>query len=83
MARDVASRLNFLKCALFHSVFFPALQGAQSKMSASDPNSSIFLTDTLAQIQDKVNEKKSSFYRNYFCLFLRLTAMHIVVEVKH
>jgi tryptophanyl-tRNA synthetase len=30
------------------------LQGAKSKMSASDANSSIFLTDTPKQIKDKV-----------------------------
>ena len=54
MTRDVAPRLNFPKCALLHSVFFPALQGAQGKMSASDVASSIFLTDTPAQIKNKV-----------------------------
>ena len=42
MTRDVAHRLSgkdkkpFLKPALIHSKFFPALQGANSKMSASD-----------------------------------------------
>ncbi|CAF3467432.1 unnamed protein product [Rotaria socialis] len=55
MTRDVAPRLNFPKCALLHSIFFPALQGAQSKMSASDANSSIFLTDTAAEIEYKIN----------------------------
>lgn len=54
MTRDVAHRLNFPKCALLHSIFFPALQGAQSKMSASVASSSIFLTDTPTQIEDKV-----------------------------
>ncbi|CAG5126232.1 unnamed protein product [Candidula unifasciata] len=56
MTRDVAPRLNLQKPALIHSVFFPALQGATSKMSASDPNSSIFLTDTPSQIKNKVNK---------------------------
>jgi len=54
MTRDVAPKLGVLKPALVHSTFFPALQGAQSKMSASDPNSSIFLTDTDKQIKTKV-----------------------------
>jgi len=54
MTRDVAPRLGFPKPALIHSVFFPALQGAKSKMSASDANSSIFLTDSPKQIKDKV-----------------------------
>jgi len=55
MTRDVAPRLNFPKCALLHSVFFPALQGAKSKMSASDAISSIFLTDSPTEIKDKVS----------------------------
>ncbi|NXL61147.1 SYWC protein, partial [Chordeiles acutipennis] len=54
MTRDVAPRIGQPKPALLHSVFFPALQGAQTKMSASDPNSSIFLTDTPKQIKTKV-----------------------------
>jgi tryptophanyl-tRNA synthetase len=56
MTRDVAPRLGMQKPALLHSVFFPALQGAKSKMSASDPNSSIFLTDTAKQVKDKINK---------------------------
>lgn len=54
MTRDVAPRLGFHKPALMHSTFFPALQGAQTKMSASDENSAIFLTDTANQIKKKV-----------------------------
>ncbi|XP_015279927.1 PREDICTED: tryptophan--tRNA ligase, cytoplasmic [Gekko japonicus] len=56
MTRDVAPRIGYAKPALMHSVFFPALQGAQTKMSASDPNSSIFLTDTPKQIKTKINK---------------------------
>ena len=54
MTRDVAPRLGYLKPALIHSKFFPALQGANSKMSASDESSAIFCTDTPAQIEHKV-----------------------------
>ena len=54
MTRDVAPRLNFPKPALIHSTFFPALQGLKSKMSASDPDSAIFLTDTTKDIETKV-----------------------------
>uniref|UniRef100_A0AAY4DQ85 Tryptophan--tRNA ligase, cytoplasmic n=1 Tax=Denticeps clupeoides TaxID=299321 RepID=A0AAY4DQ85_9TELE len=57
MTRDVAPRIGYIKPALLHSTFFPALQGAQTKMSASDPNSSIFLTDTPKQIKNKVINK--------------------------
>ncbi|XP_062502294.1 tryptophan--tRNA ligase, cytoplasmic-like [Corticium candelabrum] len=56
MTRDVAPRLGYLKPALIHSTFFPALQGPKSKMSASDPTSSIFLTDSPAQIKKKINK---------------------------
>ncbi|KAK3094144.1 hypothetical protein FSP39_024707 [Pinctada imbricata] len=56
MTRDAAPRLNYIKPALIHSTFFPALQGAQSKMSASDPTSSIFLTDSDDEIKTKINK---------------------------
>merc|ERR1719392_409113 len=56
MTRDVAPRLGYLKPALIHSTFFPALQGAQTKMSASDANSSIFLTDSAKEIKNKINK---------------------------
>jgi len=56
MTRDVAPTLKCKKPALLHSTFFPALQGAQTKMSASDDNSSIFLTDTPKQVKSKINK---------------------------
>lgn len=56
LTRDVASKLKYPKPALLHSKFFPALQGAQSKMSASNNESSIFMTDTPKQIQNKINK---------------------------
>lgn len=76
MTRDVAPKLGFNKPALLHSTFFPALQGAKTKMSSSDPNSSIYLTDTPKQIKNKVGgftsthnvyEQKHSF--NCACFF--------------
>eukprot|EP01098_Paradermamoeba_levis_P016693 TRINITY_DN916_c0_g1_i4.p1 TRINITY_DN916_c0_g1~~TRINITY_DN916_c0_g1_i4.p1 ORF type:complete len:425 (-),score=113.76 TRINITY_DN916_c0_g1_i4:132-1343(-) len=54
MTRDVAPRLGYHKPALVHSKFFPALQGWDTKMSASEPNSAIFLTDTPEVIRHKV-----------------------------
>merc|ERR1719499_2384447 len=54
MTRDVAEKLNWFKPALVHSKFFPALQGAGSKMSSSDDNSAVFVTDTPKQIRKKV-----------------------------
>ncbi|KAF9521195.1 hypothetical protein BS47DRAFT_1335311 [Hydnum rufescens UP504] len=56
LTRDVAAKLKYSKPCLLHSKFFPALQGPQSKMSASDPNSSIFMTDTVNQIKNKINK---------------------------
>jgi len=56
LTRDYAPRLGNRKPALIHSVFFPALQGAVTKMSASDENSGIFLTDTPKQIKTKINK---------------------------
>ncbi|CAH2983218.1 unnamed protein product [Chilo suppressalis] len=56
MTRDVAARLKLPKPALLHASFLPALQGAQHKMSASDPNASIFLNDTPKQIKNKINK---------------------------
>nr|GAT53689.1 tryptophanyl-tRNA synthetase [Mycena chlorophos] len=56
LTRDVATKLKYPKPTLLHAKFFPALQGPQTKMSASDPNSSIYMTDTQAQIKSKVNK---------------------------
>lgn len=56
MTRDVAARLKFPKPALLHAKFFPALGGPGSKMSASDENSAIYLTDTAKQIKNKINK---------------------------
>ena len=55
LTRDVAAKLKYPKPALIHSKFFPALQGPGSKMSASQANSAIYLTDTPAQIKNKIN----------------------------
>jgi tryptophanyl-tRNA synthetase len=54
LTRDVAGRLKYPKPTLLHAKFFPALQGPQTKMSASDANSGIFMTDTPAQIKNKI-----------------------------
>jgi len=56
LTRDVALKLKHPKPSLIYSKFFPALQGPQTKMSASDPNSSIFMTDKAGQIKNKINK---------------------------
>lgn len=55
MTRDVAPKLGCHKPALIHSSFLPSLQGSDTKMSASDINSAIYLTDTPKQIKNKVS----------------------------
>ncbi|KAG8934048.1 tryptophan--tRNA ligase [Tulasnella sp. 418] len=56
LTRDTAAKLKYPKPALIHSKFFPALQGPQTKMSASDQNSAIFMSDTTNQIKNKINK---------------------------
>ncbi|KAK6455470.1 cytoplasmic tryptophanyl-tRNA synthetase [Scheffersomyces xylosifermentans] len=56
VCRDVADKLKFSKPALIHAKFFPALQGASTKMSASDTTTSIFMGDTPSQIKNKINK---------------------------
>lgn len=56
VCRDVADKLKFSKPSLIHAKFFPALQGATTKMSASDATTSIFMDDTPKQIQKKINK---------------------------
>jgi tryptophanyl-tRNA synthetase len=42
------------KPALLHSKFFPPLQGTKGKMSASDENSAVYLTDSAEVIETKI-----------------------------
>merc|ERR1712060_248098 len=42
------------KPALLHSKFFPPLQGATGKMSASDENSAVYLTEKPEEIETKI-----------------------------
>jgi len=50
MTRDVAEKLKLPKPTVIHSKFFPSILGFDVKMSSSNPNSAIFLTDTTKQI---------------------------------
>ncbi|KAJ7702204.1 hypothetical protein B0H17DRAFT_1043164 [Mycena rosella] len=65
LTRDVAQKLQYPKPTLLHAKFFPALQGPQTKMSASDPNSSIYMSDKPAQIKNKVNKHGFSGGREF------------------
>lgn len=44
------------KPALIHSKFLTALGGPTGKMSSSEPNSAIFMSDTPKQIKTKINK---------------------------
>src|ERR1700760_1201128 len=44
------------KPALIHSQFLTSLQGPGGKMSASNPNSAIYMSDSAAQIKKKINK---------------------------
>mmetsp|Transcript_71018 Transcript_71018/g.154361 ORF Transcript_71018/g.154361 Transcript_71018/m.154361 type:complete len:653 (+) Transcript_71018:143-2101(+) len=62
VTRDIAHKLVPAdhplkgKPALLHAKFFPPLQGAEGKMSSSDSNSAVFLTDTPEEIERKIME---------------------------
>lgn len=45
ITRDVAEKLGYYKPAALHNTFLPGLQGPDSKMSASKPDTAIFTTD--------------------------------------
>lgn len=56
LARDVAVHLKCSKPMLLHTAFVPGLKNIEIKMSSSDPQSAIFLSDTNAQIKRKINK---------------------------
>lgn len=56
IARDVLPRLGYLKPASIMSIFIPPLSGVDGKMSSSDPNNAIFVTDTEAVVRKKINK---------------------------
>lgn len=56
MTRDVCNKIKAPKPAGLYSKFFPALQGFATKMSASNPNSGIFMTDKPKEIQNKIKK---------------------------
>jgi len=62
MTRDIAHKMVVKdhplkgKPSLIHSKFFPPLQGSKGKMSASNVNSAVYLTDSDETIANKINE---------------------------
>jgi tryptophanyl-tRNA synthetase len=60
MTRDVAPRIGYLKPAVIHAKFFPALQGLNTKMSSSENTTAVFLTDTQDEIKQKITRNAFS-----------------------
>lgn len=60
MTRDVCAKIKAPKPAGLYNKFFPALQGYNSKMSGSIPNSGIFMTDTAKEIEKKIKQNAFS-----------------------
>ena len=56
LMKDISPALGFPEPAILHSMFIPALSGVSSKMSSSNANTAIFLTDTAKQIKTKINK---------------------------
>lgn len=56
LARDKAHILKSKKPCTLYSTFLPDLNGMDSKMSASDVNSSIFLTDSMEDVKNKISK---------------------------
>lgn len=59
ITRDVAERLGYYKPAAIHNTFLPGLQGPDSKMSSSKPESTIFTTDSAEEIKNKIKRSFS------------------------
>ncbi|MGC8567941.1 MAG: tryptophan--tRNA ligase [Candidatus Micrarchaeia archaeon] len=55
LARDVIEKMGYYKPAILHSKFMPGLNGSP-KMSGSDPNNTIYLSDTPEIVEKKVNK---------------------------
>ncbi|XP_078438990.1 nucleotidylyl transferase superfamily protein [Wolffia australiana] len=84
MTRDVAPRIGYQKPALIESSFFPALQGETGKMSASDPNSAIYVTDSPKDIKNKVNRYAFSGGRDSVELHRKYGAnLEVDISIKY
>ncbi|MAG01862.1 tryptophan--tRNA ligase [Candidatus Pacearchaeota archaeon] len=58
LARDLSKRIpiKFTQLSSTYHLMLPGLKGAKSKMSSSDPNSFIALTDNKKQVKNKINK---------------------------
>src|SRR2546428_963410 len=56
ITRDIAESLGYYKPALIHTKMMPGLKGLDSKMSSSQPDTAIFMTDTPAKAEAKLRD---------------------------
>lgn len=56
VSRDVLEKIGHKKPSIIHSKMMPALVGIDGKMSSSNPERAILMTDTQAQIKKKINK---------------------------
>jgi tryptophanyl-tRNA synthetase len=56
ISRDVVEKLGHKKPAIIHAKFMPPLTGTEGKMSSSDSNKAILMTDTKKQVAKKINK---------------------------
>ena len=52
--RDLAEELGYYKTAQIHSKFLPPLTGPEGKMSASEPSTAIYLSDSKKEVREKI-----------------------------
>ncbi len=56
ISRDVVEKLGHKKPSIIHGKFMPALVGLNNKMSSSDPEKAILMTDSPEQVKRKINK---------------------------
>jgi len=56
LSRDVLEKLGHKKPAIIHSKFMPPLTGIDGKMSSSDEDKSILMTDSPKEVKRKINK---------------------------
>ena len=56
LTRDVVEKLGHKKPAIIHAKFMPPLTGIEGKMSSSDSDKAILMTDSPEQVKKKINK---------------------------
>ena len=56
LSRDVVEKLGHQKPAIIHAKFMPPLTGVEGKMSSSNPDAAILLTDSVKEVKRKINK---------------------------